>query len=193
MGLGRAGGWGSLGAMRGAYRASRVLVAGLLAVGCVSAVRAEDGGYRYRRHGYRVAAPGGPGPAWTRIDVDDTDLAFERGAPGPRDSMSLVSRCGRPVADAQLMARHLVIGVRERKVVAAGPLLVAGRSGWTQTFDTSREGVSVRVKTVTLVAGGCSFDWVLASAGDFDVAEAAFDAWWESFRLDPGFAEEGSP
>jgi hypothetical protein len=54
-----------------------------------------------------------------------------------------------------------------------------------QTFDTLHDGTPVRVKTVSLVAGGCSFDWMLASAGGFAAAEPAFDAWWQSLALDP--------
>jgi hypothetical protein len=93
------------------------------------------------------------------------------------------------------MARHLLIGLRERTLVAAGPTQVEGRDAWAQTVDIVLEGDSVRVKTVTLVALGCSFDWILMTAGDFEPAEQAFDAWWGSFRLAPRYDEgydEGS-
>jgi hypothetical protein len=43
----------------------------------------------------------------------------------------------------------------------------------------------VRVKTVTLVAGDCAFDWILAAREPIGSVEEAFDAWWQSFRLDP--------
>jgi hypothetical protein len=114
--------------------------------------------------------------------VEGATLAFRRAGP---DTISLVSRCGQPVASPQIMARHLVIGIPDRTDVASGPIEIAGRSGWAQTFDTRRDDVEVRVKTVSLVAGDCSFDWVLASAGGFDAAERAFDAWWQSLALDP--------
>lgn len=178
--------------MRGAGRGRRVLLAGLLGVGCASAITAVEGGYRNRALDFRIAAPAGPGPAWERVDVDEAALSFERGAPGRRDSLSLLSRCGRPVARAELMARHLVIGLEERHVLVAGPVGVAGRSGWTQTFDTVRQGVPVRIKTLTLVVGDCTFDWILAAAGPFSPAEAAFDAWWASFRLGSRYADEAS-
>ena len=80
-------------------------------------------------------------------------------------------------------------GLPERTLIAAGPTLVDGRDAWTQTFDTVQDDVSVRVKTVTLVVAGCSFDWILMTAADFEPAEQAFDAWWGSFRLDPRYDE----
>jgi hypothetical protein len=83
------------------------------------------------------------------------------------------------------MARTLVLGIRERTLRQAGPIVVAGRSGWSQTFDTRSDGVAVRVKTVTVVIDGCTYDWTLVAVGDFAPAERAFDAWWGTFRLDP--------
>jgi len=175
--------------MRGAT--SRVWVgllgAVLIGAGCASSPisRTEDG-YRHRRHDYNIARPGGPGEAWQRVTIEGAVLAFRR--PGP-EALSLQSRCGRPVAEPAFMARHLVYGLPERTLVAAGPTQVDGRNAWAQTLDTVQEGVSVRVKTVTLVAADCSFDWILMTAADFGPAEQAFDAWWSSFRLDPRYDE----
>jgi hypothetical protein len=165
------------------------LAAALVAAGCAGPVARSDGGWRHRKHDYAIADPGGPGPAWQRFEVEGADLAFRR--PGP-DTLSLLSRCGRPVAGAQLMARHLVMGERERRLVAAQPIEVAGRSGWLQSFEVEREGKPVRVETLTLVVGDCTFDWVLASAGDFASAESAFRDWWGSFRLGKRHAGEPS-
>lgn len=159
----------------------------LLGAGCAtSPLTRTDGGFRHGRHDYSVEAPGGPGPAWQRVKVEGAVLAYRRRGP---DTMSLQSRCGKPVAAPQLMARHLVIRLPDRSLVAAGPIAVDGRNAWTQTFDTVQTGVSVRVKTVTLVALDCTFDFVLASTGSFEPAEQSFDAWWESFRLGPRYEE----
>lgn len=153
----------------------------LLALGCAGDLVAVEGGFRHRRHGYTFGTPGG---RWERIDVEGTVIAFRRSG---SQTMSLQSRCGQPVADVAVMARQLVIGVSPRALRQAGPVLVDGRDGWTQTFDTLRDGVGVRVKTVTLVVGRCTLDWVLAAAGsgDFEGAERAFDAWWATFRIAP--------
>ena len=175
--------------MRGATSRAWVGLLGavLIGAGCASnPISRTEGGYRHRRHDYTIARPDGPGEAWQRVTADGAVLAFRR--PGP-ESMGLQSRCGRPVAEPVFMARHLLIGLREHALVAAGPTQVDGRKAWTQTFDTLQEGVFLRVKTVTLVAAGCSFDWILMTAGSFEPAEQAFDAWWGSFRLAPRYDE----
>ena len=85
------------------------------------------------------------------------------------------------------MARHLVMGLPQRTLVAAGPIEVDGRNAWTQTFDTLEAGRGARLKTVTLVLDRCTLDWILMAAGSppFEEAERAFDAWWQGFRLAP--------
>jgi len=150
----------------------------VLAAGCAGSVRQIDGGFRHQRHGYTIAAPGG---AWQAVEVDQATLAFKR---GDAESMTLKSRCGRPVARAELMARHLLIGLTPRDVVESHSVSVDGRSGWLQVVDTAFDGKPVRLKTVTLVVGDCSFDWVIATSADPIAAEAEFDAWWQSFRAD---------
>jgi hypothetical protein len=175
--------------MAGPTATAAALAAALLAAGCAGPVSRSDGGWRHRAHDYTIADPGGPGLPWERFRVEGADLAFRR--PGP-DVLCLLSRCGRPVTEAQLMARHLVMGERERKLLASAPAEVAGRSGWLQSYEVEREGRPVRVETLTLVVGECSFDWILASAGDFAAADAAFSAWWQSFRLGPRHAGEPS-
>jgi len=145
--------------------------------GCASDVRRVDGAFSHARHGYTIEALG---PDWEAVDVDHATLTFAR---APSETMSLKSRCGRPVAKADLMARHLLIGLDPREVVTSEPVAVDGRDGWLQVVRTEREGRPVWLRTVTLVAGGCSFDWVLATARRASPAEADFDAWWGSFRL----------
>jgi hypothetical protein len=168
----------------GAARLALWLPVLLLGAGCAStSLSATKQGFTHRRHDYTI----GPVPAgWKRVNVKGAAIAFSRSGP---NTMSLQSRCGRPVASPQLMARHLVIRLPDRELVSAAPTLVDGRNAWSQVFDTPGEGVSVRVKTVTLVALDCTFDWVLASSGGFAAAESDFDRWWESFRLGPRYQE----
>ena len=179
--------WGA--AMWGATGRSWVglLGAALIGAACASSPMLRiEGGYRHRRHDYTIAEPGGPGGAWQRVRAGGAALAFRRSGP---ETVSLQSSCGRPVAKPFFMARHLLIGLPEHTLVAAGPILVDGRDAWSQTFDMVQEGGSVRFKTVTLVAADCTFDWILTTAGPFEPAEEAFDAWWGSFRLDPRYDE----
>ena len=158
------------------------LLAVLLVTGCASNVKRTPTGYRHVRHHYSIGVPGGPGPAWQRIEIEGAWIAFRR--PGPQ-TLSMQSRCGRPVAHPAVMARNLTLGIRERHLRQAGPVVVVGRGGWSQTFDTHADGVAVRVKTVTVVIAGCTYDWTLAVVGEFAAAERSFDAWWGSFQLDP--------
>ena len=62
-----------------------------------------------------------------------------------------------------------------------------------QSADAANTGdpQAVRVKTVTLVDARCVYDFVLAASGDWPAAEAAFDAWWGSFRAAPAAAGGG--
>ncbi|MDH3520267.1 MAG: hypothetical protein OEM49_07400 [Myxococcales bacterium] len=159
----------------------------LLTFGCAGSDLVVEGGrLRHPRQGYSVAIPSQP--PWTRISADDIDLAYR--APGAA-FMSLQSRCNRPLARPQVMARHLVIGLPERVVRQAGPVGVGEWPGWVQVFDTLHEGAAVRVKTVTIVAGRCTFDWVLSARAGFEQAEPSFDAWWQSFEYEPGEAAVG--
>ena len=92
-----------------------------------------------------------------------------------------LSECGRPQADAGTLARQLLIGLDERFRVASGPVEVAGRPAWSQTFETREGGQRIRVKSVTLTTGPCTFDWVLVAPGDFGEAEQEFDRWWPTW------------
>jgi hypothetical protein len=158
------------------------LLALWLAAGCASHIARTEYGYRNTRHRYSIGVPRDHGAPWERTEIDNAWIAFRR--PGPQ-LLSMQSRCGRPVADPAVMARTLVVGVRGRSLRQAGPVVVAGRRGWSQTFDIRSDGVAERFKMVTVVIDGCTYDWTLGVVGEFAAAERGFDAWWGSFRLDP--------
>jgi hypothetical protein len=149
----------------------------LLLAACARDLVAENGGWRSTRHGYSIDAPG---PGWERFDLEGAALAFRRGG---SETMSLQTRCGRPLSTPQIMARHLMIGIPERTLRQAGPAQVAGRAAWTQTFDARLEGRTVRVQTVTLLAGACAYDFLMVASGETGPAERDFAAWVESFSI----------
>jgi len=149
----------------------------LLLPACARDLVAENGGWRSTREGYRIGAPG---PDWKRFDLEGAALAFRRGG---SETISLQTRCGRPVAEPAIMARHLMIGIPERTLRQAGPASVAGRPAWTQTFDARLEGRTVRIETLTLVASGCAYDFLVVAAGDPEPAQRDFEAWVGSFSL----------
>jgi len=167
-------------------RLARRVLAGVLALlGCAGGdLAAVDGELRHRRHGYAFDAPG---PPWKRVAVEGAVVAYRREGPA---TMSLQSRCGGPLADPATLARHLRIGLPPYTLRQAGPARVAGRSAWSQVFDTLENGRAVRVKTLTLVEGACILDWVLVTGGGFEEAEPDFDAWVASLRL-PGGEPDG--
>jgi hypothetical protein len=175
--------------MRLAGQACAVSLAlALVGAGCAGPMARVDEGYRHRHHDFTIGPPDSSGGPWEAVEVTGAALAFRR--PGPQ-TLSLKSLCGKPVADPQLMARHLRMGLSDEwEVLASGPVDVAGRSAWSQTLAATRNGVPLHLKTVTLVAGGCTFDWILTAAGAFAPAEADFDRWWASFRLGSSYAEE---
>ena len=171
----------------------------LLLPACARDLVRENGEWRSTRAGFRIAEPAatpgpdaaaGPDAGWERFDLEGAALAFRR---GKLETMSLQARCGRPVAAPAILARHLVIGLPERTLRQAGPVRVAGQSGWTQTFDARLENRTVRLKTVTLVAAGCVYDLMLVSKGEFEPAERVFDAWVASFALSDVASAGGAP
>lgn len=154
-----------------------------LAWGCASPLLAVDGGLRDPDLGYWVAVPPASVPPWRRADVEGAILAYRR--PGPT-WMSLQVRCKVPLTRPQILARHLLIGVGDYTLRESSPAEVAGYPAWAQVFDAVANGSVVRVKTVTVVARGCVFDWTLSVHGGrgFEQAEASFDAWWSTLRFD---------
>ena len=148
-------------------------------VGCASDRLWRDGRVVHRELGFSVAAvPGGDSGRWTQVSVDGSWLAY-RHASGSH--MSLQTRCFRRFLNAQLRARHLLIGVEPRTLRQSGPVAVGAFSGWSQIVDVGEGARPVRVKTLTLLVEDCAYDWVLTARGDFESLEPDFDAWWQSF------------
>lgn len=144
-----------------------------------------DGRLTHRELGYSIDTPRfGGDPAWQRIDLERTDLAWRR---VDGRSMSLASSCRRTRAKPALLARRLLIGVPKDELLSAHPIALLGDPGWAQVVETGKGSEAVRIKTVTVVSAGCIFDWVLvAGAGPrFDETLPIFDAWWTSFERSP--------
>lgn len=147
--------------------------------GCASDQLWRDGRVIHRKLGFSVAAlPGGEEGPWKLVSVDGSWLAY-RHASGSH--MSLQTRCFRRYLNAQLRARHLLIGVEPRTLRQSGPVAIGSFSGWSQVVDVGKGASPVRVKTLTLLVEDCAYDWVLTARDDFDTHEPTFDAWWQSF------------
>jgi hypothetical protein len=149
----------------------------LVLAACASPLVQEDGAFVNRERGYRIAVPP---ESWRPVPLEAADLAFS-GPGGAR--MSLGSRCGTPLATPEVLSRHLVIGVRHRRLLDEGAVTLDGHAGWTRTYKVEIEGTTRYLKSVTVVAGRCVYDWVLLAGGDTPEVERTFDRWWASFRL----------
>jgi len=192
--------WGSLAPMSAAWARSAVGFPGarvwlaLVVWGGISGCSAslmtpDDGRLRHRELGYRIDLPGDPESAsWERVDVEGADVAWalQEGAAAAHGGtqISLSSSCRKTAAKAAVLARQLALGTQQGEQFASEPVALGATEGWSHTFEAVEEGVALRVKTVTLMSGGCVYDWVLVTpASDaFVRTEPVFDAWWRSFE-----------
>lgn len=174
-----------------------VLLVAFLAAGCARGPTREldDGRILHRKLDYSIEAPQfGDDTSWHRIGLDGADLAWYS---DDGRSMSLASSCKKTRAEPYFLARRLLTGVPRDDVLSAYPILHRGDPGWAQTVVTGTGREAVRVKTVTVVNGGCIFDWVLVTPAqaDHEASAGIFDAWWPSFRRPAagGDAEPAEP
>ncbi len=145
--------------------------------GCAGTPIVRDGRAYHPEAGFSVVAP--PLGDWEPFRVDGAWLAYR----SPSGAfMTLQTRCFRRYLNAQLRARHLLIGVSPRTVRQSGPVAVGPYGGWTQVVDVGEGEGALRLKTLTLLVEDCTYDFVLTARGDFAALEPAFDEWWQSFE-----------
>jgi hypothetical protein len=166
--------------------------------GCASwfVPRSVGDTYYNSERGYRIARLDAGTQGWKAIGVEGADLAYQQSAPEEGQGAALaalISECGRGADNLSVVARQLLIGIRNRAVRRAAPVALRGSPGWMQVFDTIQDGAAIRVKTISLRDEGCTFDWVLIAPGAFRAVEDQFDLWWSSFvRDDPAGGEESA-
>jgi hypothetical protein len=148
----------------------------LACLACASTLRLEEGRWRHGGLGYSVDAPA---PGWVPLELDGADLAF-RGPGGATRSLS--SSCHTPLADAQVLARHLVIGLPERSRLEARGVRVDGRPGWLQRYEVTLDASTRRLTSVTTVVRECVIDFLLVEPDTAPGSAQEFELWWGSFR-----------
>ena len=108
---------------------------------------------------------------------------------GERATATLISKCDGARKSAELLSRDLLVGIGPRRLLRSGPVELDAGRGWTRSYVTRGREPVLYIKTVTVLGRGCTFDWLLITPGDADLAaerglERGFDEWWASFQLD---------
>jgi hypothetical protein len=147
--------------------------------GCASR-RLHDGVYR-SEHGYRVTVPG---PDWTVVDDSVADLELRR-ADG-QAGMLIAATC-QPSATRRRdtdLARHLLLGLRERETLEDGEASLAGYRGVRLVVEgrmrESRE--RVRIESYTVKDLRCVYDLLyVAPPAAFEASRGDFERFVGSF------------
>jgi hypothetical protein len=163
-----------------AARRAAALAALTLALGACAGRRLVDGVYR-GPSGYRVTVPGA---AWEVAADSRADLELRhRSAPV---GMLANAVCDPAVARRgwDVLAQHLLIGVRDREVVEAGEMPVNGRVASHRVLEGRMRQTDdrVRIESYTLKGHRCVYDLLyVAPPADFDAWRGDFRRFVESF------------
>lgn len=154
----------------------------VLASGC--AVKRIDNGVYHSSKGYRVAIPGG---AWTPVADSPADLELRHRASGGVIAANATCDGTSHRRSPRLLARQLLIGVRDREVVERGEVQVGGRPAVRDVIDVRQEGspARVRIETIVLTDERCVYDFMhVASPAAFAAGHGDFARFVDSFRTE---------
>lgn len=132
--------------------------------------------YRDATQGWSIGVPMG---AWEPAKAEGADLALRR-ADGA--AMSVTSRCEGADGPPGLLARRLRPDRSTRPLEKMKKLEIAGAPARRQRFEAERDGIHLRITTLTRVAPPCIQDFVLVRPETAPDADAIFEAWWKSFE-----------
>jgi hypothetical protein len=151
-----------------------------LALGACGGRRIVDGTY-HAAAGYRVTVPG---PAWVVAGDSRADLELRnRTAPA---GMLVNAACDPAVArrGRDLLARHLLLGLRDRTVVEEDELPVNGRVASHRLLEgrMRQSDERVRIESYTLKGERCVYDLLYVAAPEvFEAWRSDFHSFVESF------------
>jgi hypothetical protein len=167
-----------------AGRAALVTVALLTTLaGCAG--RRLDSGVYHSEHGYRVTVPG---PGWTVVEPSLADLELRRA--DDRAGMLAAATCRQEVARRRPsnLARHLLLGLRDRETLEEQEVSLAGRQGVHVVVEgRMHDGTErVRIESYTVKDDRCVYDFLyVAPPASFESARADFARFVESFAPAP--------
>jgi hypothetical protein len=161
--------------------AALAVAAAVLGAGC-SVPRVNDGIFRSAK-GYRVAIPGAD---WSVVESSQADLELRHrgGAAG----MLANAQCGGAIArrPPEILERHLLAGLRGRKVVERGEALLDGRPAMRAVLEGAADDRQepLMIETYVMKNGPCVYDLVYAAApARFAEGRGDFARFVESFAL----------
>lgn len=152
-------------------------------VGCAG--RRLDNGVFRSEHGYRISVPG---PGWTVVDESEADLELRR-ADG-QAGMLVAATCRRAAARGELrhLARHLLLGLRDRETLEESEAWLGGRRGVHVVVEgRMRQGTErVRIESYMVKDGRCVYDLLyVAPPSSFEASRADFARFVASFASEP--------
>jgi len=164
-----------------ALRRAAALAAATLALGACAGKRIVQGVF-HAPSGYRIALP--PDGAWRIVDDSRADLELRhRWAPA---GMLVNGVCDPAVAQrgAGILARHLLLGMRERVEIERGDVPVNGRVASHRLLEgrMRQSEDRVRVESYTLKDERCVYDLLFVAAPEaFEAERGDFRRFVESF------------
>ena len=164
-------------------RAWTVLLSAVLLVSGCAVKRIENGVYHSPK-GYRVAIPG---REWTPVDESPADLELWHRSSPAGVAVNAVCEGAAPRRAAGVLARQLLIGLRDRVVIERGTIQVAGQTASRTVVDGRLEDskTSVRIETLVMKDGRCVYDFMyVAPPATFDATRADFTRFVDSFRTE---------
>jgi hypothetical protein len=141
-----------------------------------------DNGVYHSSKGYRVTVPG---DGWVPVADSRADLELRYGA-GPAAIAANAVCDGRlSRRDVRLLSRHLLIGLRDRKVIETGELAVGARRGARTLLDAraADSETPVRIETIVLTDERCVYDLMyVAPRATFADTRGDFERFVQSFE-----------
>ena len=154
----------------------------ILMSGC--AVKRIDNGVYHSSKGYRVEIPSGQ---WAPVDGSPADLELRHHSSAAVMAASAVCEEAATRRPTRALERQLFIGVRERRVIERGEIVVAGRPAVHAVVDARHEGSEdrARIETLVLKDDRCVYDFMyVAPPAAFEALRSDFARFVESFRPD---------
>jgi hypothetical protein len=168
---------------RGARPAHLLVAACLVATAGCATTSIAEGRYRSPK-GYRVAVPA---RGWTLVNEDGVDLILRYDA-SPAEMLVNASCDGvHRSRSSEILARHLLMGLRHRTVLEKGEVAIDGRAAMHVVLEgeDADERAPVRVDAYVLKGDRCVYDFLYAApAAAFDAGRDDFRRLLESFTME---------